>query len=156
MDTQAWLVLVVSLIGGAGGASIVNTVYGMKKQKQDRIDEHARWLRDSKLEAYSEFFGSSYEAFDGAPLAPPDDVAELVRILKTTGLAANAKVVLLAPDEVGETATKAHFELLAFMKDAVNPDLDRSKRTLAMNASGGRFVKAMSGFLALARKDLDR
>lgn len=148
--------LVVSLIGGAGGAAIINMVYGMKKQKQDRIDEHARWLRDKKLEVYSEFFGASFSAFDSAPLAPPEGLDEALDVVRSTSLTAQAKVRLLAAEDVGTTARDAYSDLLEYVKITVFHESEDPERDNRLKATGRKFIDSMSRFLDLARKDLDQ
>jgi hypothetical protein len=46
------------LLGGALGAALINGIVAVYKLKRDRLTEHDQWLRDAKLEAYSDFLAA--------------------------------------------------------------------------------------------------
>lgn len=153
MDTQAWLVLGVSLVGGAGGASIVNTIFAIKKQKQDRVDEHAWWLRDRKLEAYSGFLTASFSAFEKVPFMNPKDPSEYLEALQSVSLTERSRVDLLASAEVSDAAEVAYLNLHQLiramtMNNSEDPD---NEKHLDMRS----VIDALSAFTKTARKDLD-
>ncbi|GAT87073.1 hypothetical protein CVCC1112_1732 [Paenarthrobacter nicotinovorans] len=48
----------IPLLGGALGAALVNGVLALYKIKRDRQTDHDQWLRNAKLEAYTEFLAA--------------------------------------------------------------------------------------------------
>ncbi|MBO1269682.1 hypothetical protein, partial [Arthrobacter cavernae] len=64
MDLNDWLLPVLSLIGGAAGAAVINFGFGLWKLKADRKDEHSRWLRDQRQVAYVDYLESTRRLFE--------------------------------------------------------------------------------------------
>lgn len=55
MDFQIWLIPLLSLVGGAAGAAVINGWFGLHKLKADKDTEHATWRRNEKRSAYVDF-----------------------------------------------------------------------------------------------------
>lgn len=155
MDIQTWLIPLLSLVGGAGGAAIINTLYGIKKQKQDRIDEHARWLRDRKLEVYSEFLRASYSALERAPFQGAKEFSEFQEALQSAGLAERSKVDLIAPREVSNAAGDVHTGPIDLILATIPAKVGEPGVRGNPEAHTKESVAALSAFTVVARKDLE-
>lgn len=153
MDIQIWLIPLLSLVGGAGGAAFINTAYGMKKQKQDRIDEHARWRRDRKLEAYVEFMESTRLVLNLAVHAESD--ADRRKLQSTALVLKMSPMKLLAPAEVNDLAETVRLDSDKLVDLAMNENLSDDSRNELMNAEHGDFSKRRSVLAKLCREDLD-
>lgn len=53
-----WWLFWGPMLGSALGGAVITTAFAMWKHFQDRRDEHARWLRDEKHEAYIKFMSA--------------------------------------------------------------------------------------------------
>lgn len=42
----------IPLLGSALGGAVITSVFGLIKNRQDKADEHAQWLRNRKIDAY--------------------------------------------------------------------------------------------------------
>lgn len=45
----------IPLLGSALGGAIITSVFGLIKSRQDKNIEHTRWLRNEKVETYSQY-----------------------------------------------------------------------------------------------------
>lgn len=148
MDIQNWLIPLLSLVGGAGGAAIINTIYGMKKQKQDRIDEHARWLRDKRQEAYLDFFESTRRVLNLAVATKSgDDSGELDKSLDQVN---GSPIRLLAPVEIQAAAELARDDVSLIVEAA------RSGDTTSVDALYVDVKARRKTLVELCRADLEQ
>lgn len=153
MDFQIWLVPLLSLVGGATGAAIINNMFGIRKQKADRVEEHDRWLRNEKVEAYSGFVDAALEVFNKAPLISPKDVAGLAQALQESHLPLS-RILLVADDDVHEAARAASNALSDFVQDAVRYEDDDPQRSVEMDKHGRIFIQKLKTLQELCRLDI--
>lgn len=153
MEFQIWAVPLLSLLGGAAGAAIINNMFGIRKQKADRLEEHDRWLRNEKVEAYSGFVDAALEAYNKAPLLQPQDVAGIAQALQESHLPLS-RILLVSNDEVHAAARAAANALTEFMKDAVRYEDNDPQRSVAMDKHGGIFIEKLRTLQELCRADL--
>lgn len=152
MDFQIWLVPVLSLIGGAAGAAIINGAFGIKKLKADRRDEHQRWLRDKKQEAYVEFLEGSrvvlnlaFQDVSDGNLSQLNDAADAVK---------GSPIRLLAPREVIDRFDKAYDIMAECVAIARDGDLSPENRTEQLANLRGDVEGIRTDLAAICRADL--
>lgn len=153
MDLQIWLVPLLSLVGGATGAAIINNMFGIRKQRADRVEEHDRWLRNEKLESYSGFVDAARTAFDKVPLIQPQDVAGYAQAVDDSRLPLS-RIMLVAGDDILEAARAASHALLEFAKDSVRYDDEDPERARSMDEHGKVFMAKLQRLQELCRQDL--
>jgi hypothetical protein len=153
MDLLIWAVPLFSLVGGATGAAIINNMFGIRKQKADRVEEHDRWLRNEKVEAYAGFVDAALEAYNKAPLLQPRDVARIAQALQESSLPLS-RILLVADDDVHEAARAAANALSDFVQDAVRYEDGDPQRSDQMDKHGGIFIQKLKTLQELCRLDL--
>lgn len=152
MDFQIWLVPVLSLIGGAAGAAIINGWFGIKKLKADRHDEHYRWLRDKRQEAYVEFFEATRLVLS---LAAEADTDERRATLSDKGNEIKGSPIrLLAPEPILTLVEEVHEDVQAFVLAATDSDLPSETREEGMAAIRPGIVSKRQQLAELCREDL--
>lgn len=152
MDFQIWVVPILSLIGGAAGAAIINGAFGIKKLKADRRDEHQRWLRDKKQEAYVEFFETSRVVLN----LVFQDVSEgnRLQLSEAVDSVKGSPIRLLAPKEVVDRFDKAYDMLAKCVAIAYNGDLPPEARTEQLAKLRGDVEGIRIDLVAICRADL--
>lgn len=124
-----WWVLLVSFFGSAFGGALVTGFFAWKKRAWDREDEHSRWLRDKKQEAYVSFLENLRTVRHQVSLfvdgGMEDHGPELAR---TLGDAPLSLLHVLGPSDVAqkgrETADALH-ELVMCKLEQRNADYHR-------------------------------
>jgi hypothetical protein len=153
MDFQIWAVPLLSLVGGAAGAAIINGAFGIKKLKADRRDEHQRWLRDKKQEAYVEFFETSRVVLNRAFQDVPEgndqsqlsDAADAVK---------GSPIRLLAPREIIDRFDEAHAIMGKCVAIARSGELAPAVRAKRLAELRGDVEGIRIDLAALCRADL--
>lgn len=152
MDFQIWVVPILSLIGGAAGAAIINGAFGIKKLKADRRDEHQRWLRDKKQEAYVEFFETSRVvlnlAFQDVSEGNESQLSDAADAVK------GSPIRLLAPTEVIDRFDRAYDVMAECVAIARNGDLSAEDRTEQLAKLRGDAEGIRIDLAAICRADL--
>lgn len=152
MDFQIWVVPILSLVGGAAGAAIINGAFGIKKLKEDRRDEHQRWLRDKKQEAYVDFFETSRVvlnlAFHDVSQSNQSQINDAANAVK------GSPIRLLAPTEVIERFDRAYDLMAKCVAIAQNGDLSVEDRTNQLAKIRGDAEGIRIDLAAICRADL--
>lgn len=97
-----WWQFVLPLVGSALGGALVTGFFGWRKRHWDREDEHARWLRDKKQEAYADFLSELEKIYlTAARLDLQADVTPIEDLMMKSSL---GPIVLLASEPLREKA----------------------------------------------------
>lgn len=50
----------IPLVGGALGGAVITSIFGFVKNHQDKVNEHAQWLRNQKIDVYTDVLRQSH------------------------------------------------------------------------------------------------
>ncbi|MDQ0239190.1 hypothetical protein [Arthrobacter bambusae] len=143
-----------ALLGGAVGAACINWGFGVWKLKVDRTEEHDRWLRNEKVEAYSAYIDASLVAYNKVPLVQPKDVEGHARVLEDANQLPLSRVLLVASEDVREASRAAAHALSDFAQDSLRFDDNDPERTRMMDEHGEAFIVKVRALQELCRQDL--
>lgn len=101
----------IPLLGGALGAALVNGIVAVYKLHRDREIEHEQWLRDQKVELYSNFLDAYTELYKQIQLAK-DDGRMRSDLDPYVSQASPTRISLIAPDEIAAMANRIHQQLM--------------------------------------------
>ncbi|MFJ2144152.1 hypothetical protein ACIOJF_02480 [Glutamicibacter sp. NPDC087831] len=95
--------IITSVLGGAVGASIITAFVNWRIKVGEERNSHTRWLRDKKIEFYSE----ALQIFVGVRQQTDVDwiATDKLNERRDEVLKANTQLALLAPIEVHNNAT---------------------------------------------------
>lgn len=140
VDFQIWLLPLLSLIGGAAGAAVINGWFGIFKLKADRVDEYDRWLRNQKVEVYSAFIDAAFTAYQTVPLLRPKDVDELQTVREDQQIPL-ARILMIGSDDVRNAAQAVADAHSSWLLDVVGLNNDDPLRFPKLQRHG-KVVKA--------------
>lgn len=156
MDLNDWLLPVLSLIGGAAGAAIINFGFGLWKLKADRKDEHSRWLRDQRQVAYADYLGSTRRLFEWVSFEGFARLETRDELLTHLGKVETALVRLLAPNEVRDAADAVYRSLHFLMISKMPLEGDLERGFYSEKEAAKRYSETHEELLRLCRADLGR
>lgn len=94
----------LALAGGAAAGAFISGIFGFVKNSQDRVNEHAQWLRNEKMEAYTALLRQAHTAIrevDAARYELPAPDNKLDDIKDVT----NARLTIVGASQVRSNAT---------------------------------------------------
>ena len=158
-----WLVPIFSLIGGAGGAAIINGAFGIKKLKADRVDEHQRWLRDQRQVAYVAVLDSTRHVYEWLTFKGLGTQENRDELLLHLGKVDMAMVRLLGPKDISDAADALYRSLQDMMVAKMAPiavaqaaPVDLAIGIPSEEEALNRYGAAKKELLRLCREDLGR
>ncbi|MBT2530967.1 hypothetical protein J7E83_02290 [Arthrobacter sp. ISL-48] len=151
MDLQPWMPL-FALLGGAVGAAVINGFFGFKKQKSDRNEEHARWLRDKKQESYVEFFETSRVVLN--LVYHTESEKNRSRLTDAADVVKGSPIRLLAPREIVDLFDKAQEGMGKCLAVALDEDISPEARAAKLDGLRGDVEGTRIDLAAMCRADL--
>jgi len=153
-----WNFLTPLLGVGALGAAFINGTVALYKLKRDKADEHEKWMRDNKQEAYARFVSAVVEA---SLIRSP---AEKAREAQQKAAAALSEVRLIGPPEVTEAAAtlgrhSGKMFQLSTERDYLMPEFSanevRIKQIgLEITSAVSKLPELTEAFVTVARRDI--
>ncbi|WP_457950428.1 hypothetical protein ACTAQI_07550 [Pseudarthrobacter sp. alpha12b] len=146
------------LLGGALGAALINGIIALYKLNRDKSDEHDKWLRDNKQEAYARFISAVVEA---SLTLGPDDKALAAQQKAAVAL---SEIRLIGPANVRDAAlvlTRLSGTMfrLASERRQMMPEFDANKSKIEeadmkMSAAIAELPDLTEAFVSAARLDI--
>lgn len=152
-DIQIWLVPLLSLIGGAAGAAIINGWFGLHKMGRDRTDEYDRWLRNEKVEVYSSFVDAALAAYDTVPLLRPKDPDELHKMREDQQIPL-ARILMIGSEDVRKAAQDLADARLSWLLDLGGLDNDDPLRPSRLQRHGKVVRAKMNDLQEICRREI--
>lgn len=149
MELQDWL---GPLLGGAIGAALINVVFGFWKHQADRKNQHRRWLRDKKLEAYVDFFESSKRVHNFALQAP--SVEWMERVSGALREVEASSIHLLASKDIAKACDEAYDQMIQYVEVCQKHTLSLRNRNTKLDVLSPKVAETRQRLEALCRSDL--
>jgi hypothetical protein len=144
----------LTLLASALGGAVVAGVFGVYNNRVANKEERDRWVRDHKLQAYSEYLDTTetmaraVNAFRVVGL-PVEDLHKTFSEFSTGGLD------ILAPAAVREAADDVNGFLFQMMNDARNPWVPSPEEFEKFEATMETFRDKRSRVIRLIQQDLE-
>lgn len=162
-----WLMEWLIFLGGAAVAAVINLGFNVLKlvldrrdersrRKRDRKDEHARWLREKRLEAYVDFFEGTRLVLNladiqGRAIPKLDDHSELDDAQHRLK---GSPILLVAPDGLRDLTQSIRDQVDKYVDTALDEDLSDESRDDALDKLGTNLVADRLELARLCREDL--
>lgn len=146
------------LLGGALGAAFINGLVALYKLNRDNADEHEKWMRDNKQEAYARFISAVVEA---TLTQHPEEKAKEAQQKQTATL---SEVRLVAPANVTAAAValggvSGRIFRLNVDRRQMMPDFDSNRESIEeigkkVSAALREVPELTESFVSAARSDI--
>jgi hypothetical protein len=136
----------IPLLGSALGGALVTSIFGLVKSHQDKASEHAQWLRNQKVDVYTNLLRQTH-ASARASKAAAFDMPTVEHHLEDIADVTNARLMIVGSQEVRSKA-EWHFYNLHRAFEATTPkDFETFERS-SLKVTESRLEEAI-------REDLD-
>jgi hypothetical protein len=152
-DVWKLLITAGSVLLAAVAGNLIAAYVSRRNAVEAGSNEHRQWLRNQKLEAYSEFLEAYTELYKQVELARSEgrtarDLDEYVAKASPT------KITLIAPQEIAALARKIHEHLmwLALWVEADSATLKLAETKRAYGAKSSEFERAAIEDMTMMKK----
>ncbi|MEZ2389066.1 hypothetical protein AB6813_05850 [bacterium RCC_150] len=142
----------IPLLGGALGAALINGILALHKLRRDRLNEHEQWLRNEKIETYSQYLEiirlgdlTLEHAIVGA--------VSLDQVLASKDHIGGHRLRLISPKAVRE-ATKHHIEKRAEVVDFLEHRSFETWQSPAFKAANEALYQSRMNLAEVMAEDL--
>jgi hypothetical protein len=142
----------IPLFGSALGGAFVTGIFGFVKNRQDKVTEHAQWLRNQKVEVYADLIRhvtARIDALDNLSLGHPAKDASL----EVMAGIVNARLMFIGSKEV-ESYTYVHLADISNALDHFGEDTYEQARW-QVHASMLQLLELIRQDLSVVKQELD-